>query len=170
MKFRDIGYALGCMLVVFGLLFINPNFRAQQTAHVNTELLEQAEEQGLLNAKMPAGAKSVVENGCEVYGIVTGEITFELNDVSWTYHCAPAEVDADEVPDISDVEGSFKALDTKVQHCPAVVSVSDDGVGKIVWYDPVAGVAYSLSMAENANGDTLQSIANFMYNPMQGNS
>ena len=169
MKLRDIGYILGCILLVVALLTINPNYRKELNV-VNDELLEQAQEQGLLNAQLPLGATSVVENGCEVNGVVAGEITFELNDVNWTYHCAPVAADGDAVPDISGVEGVFKTLEAQVQGCPALVSVNDDGVGKIVWYDAAPGVAYSLSMASNANGDTMQSIANFMYTPLQGDA
>lgn len=165
MKLREIGYILGCMLLVAGLIMINPSYR-QVLTEVNVNLLEQAEEQDLLETEMPLGATSVVENGCEVNGVVAGEITFKLKGVKWTYHCAVISAEGDTVPDISGVEGDFKTLETQVQHCAAVVSVSDEGIGKIVWYDAAPGVAYSLSMAEEANGDTLQSIANLMYTPL----
>jgi len=169
MKLRDIGYILGCIFMVIGLIMINPSFR-QVIHEVNVELLAQAEEQGLLTVEMPLGATKVVENGCEVNGVVAGEITFSLNGVNWTYRCAPVNAADEEVPDISELNGNFKTLETQVQHCPAMVSVEDGGAGKIVWYDSVPGVAYSLSMAKNASGDTLQSIANLMYTPLQGNS
>lgn len=169
MKLRQIGYILGCILLVIGLMMINPNFR-QVINEVNVNLLEQAEEQGLLETELPMGAKNVVGNGCEVEGVLAGEIRFDLRSVDWTYRCAVISDAGEAVPDISGVEGEFKTLETQIQHCPAVVSVSDEGVGKIVWYDPAPGVAYSLSMASNANGDTLQSIANLMYTPMQGDA
>lgn len=169
MKLREIGYILGCILLVVALIMINPNYH-QVINEVNVNLLEQAEEQGLLETEMPLGATSVVENGCEVNGVVAGEITFKLKGVSWTYRCAPVTAAEETVPDISGVEGDFNTLETQIQHCPATVSVNDEGVGKIVWYDPVPGLAYSLSMASNANGDTLQSIANLMYTPVQGDA
>lgn len=169
MKLREIGYILGCILLVIVLMMINPSFR-QVINEVNVNLLEQAEEQGLLETELPMGAKNVVGNGCEVEGVLAGEIRFELRNVDWTYRCAVISDVGEAVPDISGVEGEFKTLETQVQHCPAVVSVNDEGVGKIVWYDAVPGLAYSLSMASNANGDTLQSIANLMYTPVQGDA
>lgn len=169
MKLREIGYALGCMLLVGGLMMFSPSMH-QSSVEVNETLLAQAEEQGLLEAELPVGAKNAVGNGCEVDGVLAGEITFELREVEWTYRCAAIAADGEAVPDISDVEGDFTSLETQVQHCPAIVYVSEDGVGKIVWYDVVPGVAYSLSMAENADGDTLQSIANLMFTPLQGDT
>lgn len=162
MRFRIIGLFAGAILLFVGVLMLNPEFRMIMN-EVNIELMEQAEEQGLLEAELPMGAKNVVGNGCEVDGVLAGEIRFELRSVDWTYRCAVISDAGEAVPDISGVEGEFKTLETQVQHCPAVVSVSDEGVGKIVWYDVTSETAYSLSMAENANGDTLQNIANLMY-------
>ena len=160
-----VGLFLGGILLFVGAFGMNPEFR-QIVNEVNVELMEQAEEQGLLETKMPMGAKNVVGNGCEVNGVLAGEIRFELRSVDWTYRCAMIEADGDTVPDISGLEGDFKPLETQVQGCSAVVSVNDAGAGKIVWYDEASAVAYSLSMAEDANGDTLQSIANLMYTPL----
>jgi len=169
MRLRIIGVFLGAILLFVGVISMHPEFRRSLNG-VNPELLAQVEEQGLLEADMPMGAKNVVGNGCEIDGVLAGEIRFELRGVDWTYRCAAISAEDEAVPDISGVEGSFKSLETQVQHCPAVVSVSDDGVGKILWYDPVPGVAYSLSMASDADGDTLQSIANYMYTPLQGDA
>lgn len=169
MRFRIIGLFAGAILLFVGVLMLNPEFRMIMN-EVNIELMEQAEEQGLLEAELPMGAKNVVDNGCEVEGVLAGEIRFELRGVDWTYRCAAINTEGETVPDISGVEGDFKTLETQVQQCSAVVSVSDEGVGKIVWYDAALGVAYSLSMAESANGDTLQSIANLMYTSMQGDA
>ena len=159
---RIIGLFLGGILLFVGVLMMNPEFR-QIVNEVNVELLEQAEEQGLLETEMPMGAKNVVGNGCEVDGVLAGEIRFELRNVEWTYRCALIDAADGAIPDISGLEGDFKTLDTQVQDCPAVVAVSDAGAGKIIWYDADSEKAYSLSMAEEANGDTLQSIANLMY-------
>lgn len=169
MGMRIIGSFAAAILLFVGVLMMHPAFR-QSFNEVNVELMQQAEEQGLLETELPMGAKNVVGNGCEINGVLAGEIRFELRGVDWTYRSAVIAADGDTIPDISGVEGDFKTLETQVHHCDAVVSVSEDGVGKILWYDVVPGVAYSLSMAENANGDTLQSIANLMFTPLQGDA
>ena len=162
---RIVGLFLGAILLFVGVLTMTPEFR-QIVNEVNVELLEQAEEQGLLETELPMGAKNVVGNGCEVAGVLAGEVRFELRNVDWTYRCAVIDAAEGEIPDISGLEGGFKTLDTQVHDCPAVVAVSDAGAGKIIWYDAAAEKAYSLSMAKEANGDTLQSIANLMYTPL----
>lgn len=166
MGMRIVGLFLGAILLFVGVLGMSPEFR-QIVNEVNVELLEQAEAQGLLEAELPMGAKNIVGNGCEVNGVLAGEIRFELRSVDWTYRCAALTADGEAVPDLSGVEGDFKSLETQVQDCPAIISVSEDGVGKLVWYDAASETAYSLSMAEDANGDTLQSIANLMYTPTE---
>lgn len=167
MKFRQLGYFAGCMLLVALLIMVNPSYNVSLTA-VNDELLAQAEEQGLLVVEMPVGASAVTENGCEVRGVVAGEIVFKLKNVYWTYRCAPMGGITDPLADISEIDADF-ALQTEaeVMGCPAVVSVNEGDMGKIVWMDPDTGAAYSLVMADNASADTLQSIANLMFTPLQ---
>lgn len=167
MKFRQLGYFAGCMLLVALLIMVNPSYNVSFT-EVNDELLAQAEEQGLLNVEMPAGAEQVVENGCEVRGVVAGEITFTLKDVAWVYRCAPLGAVTDPLADISATEGDFAVqTEAEVMGCPAVVSVTEGEGGKIIWADPDTGAAYSLVMGDNASAGTLQSIANLMHTPLQ---
>lgn len=164
MKFRQLGYFAGCMLLVALLVMVNPTYH-QGFTKVDEVLLEQAEEKGLLNVEMPVGATNVVENACEVQGVVASDVTFKLKDIVWEYRCA---VDCEPMTDISGVEEAFAVqTETEVMGCPAVVSVNEGGLGKIIWSDPDTGAVYSLAMAENASADTLQSIANLMHTPLQ---
>lgn len=167
MKFRQLGYFAGCMLLVALLIMVNPGYNVSFT-NVNEELLAQAREQGLLHVEMPAGASAVTENGCEVSGTVAGEITFKLKEVVWTYRCADVGGITDPLTDISATDTEFAVqTETEVMGCPAVASVNEGDMGKIVWMDPDTGAAYCLIMADNASADTLQSIANLMHTPLQ---
>lgn len=164
MKFRQLGYIAGCMLLVALLVMINPTYR-QVLNEVNVVLVEQAQEKGLLQVEMPVGATNVVENACEVQGVVAGDVTFKLKGVAWEYRCA---VDCEPMTDISGVDESFAVQsETEVMGCPAVVSVNEGEMGKIIWTDPNTGAVYSLVMADKATADTLQSIANLMHTPLK---
>ena len=149
--------ALVLLLVLVVLIVINPESR-MVLQEVNLTLLTEAEAQGLMDAELPMGASSIVRDGREINGAVTGEMRFKLRGVKWVYHCAAA----DALTDVSGVEGDFDALDTEVMGCPAQVFHSADGVGKIIWFDEAAGKAHSLVMETKADGDALQSIANMM--------
>lgn len=165
MRMRIVGLFLGAILLFVGVLGMTPEFR-QIVNEVNVTLLNQAEEQGLLETELPMGATNIVENGCEVDGVLTGEIRFKLRCVKWSYRCASVASMDEALPDLSGMDGAFDTLETQVRECPAAVSVNDEGAGKIIWYDAASGRAYSLSMAEDANGDTLQSIANLIFTPV----
>ena len=167
MKFKQLGYFLGCMALVGLLVMVNPAYNVSFT-QVNEELLAQAEEQGLLVVEMPAGASGVTENGCEVQGTLTGEITFKLKDAAWTYRCAAVGGITDPLTDISEITlDNPRTTQTEVMGCPALATVNEGEMGKIVWMDPDTGAAYSLVMTKGASADTLQSVANLMHTPLQ---
>ena len=55
-----------------------------------------------------------------------------------------------------------------VSYCVARLSYEDGGGGKIVWFDPVPGLLYSLSMNSNASAEQLTELAVQLFSPAQG--
>lgn len=172
MNFQKIVYAILCFVLVIALMSFQPGGRGVKAdVDVNEDLLAQAEAAGLLSVELPAGAESVIYNGCEVDGALTGEVYFTLNNVIWTYRCAAVDAAGEEIPDLSGMSGSFaNVIETELQGRPAVISCTGGETGKIIWLDEATSLVYSLTMDSNAYGDVMQSIANLMFTPMQGNA
>lgn len=158
----------GCLLLLLlALIMFNPSYR-QVLQEVKVELLAAAEEQGLLETKMPLGASAVVENGCEVNGMTVGEIRFKIDGVRWVYRCAKVGALTEPLTDISEAGNDFTHIQkTEVMGCPAEIAVNDGDNGRIIWMDPDSGAAYSLTVEDRGDGDALQGIANFMHTPLQ---
>lgn len=164
---KNLIYAALCFMLVLALLSFQPGDTTTLTK-VDDELLQQAEDMGLLTVELPAGAENTTFNGCEVDGTLTGEVYFELNGVVWCYRCAEVPFGGTELPDLSELDGDFANVqDTQVLGCQGKISVTGGETGKIVWYDGMSGLAYSLTMASDADGDKLQSIANYMFEPVK---
>ena len=65
--------------------------------------------------------------------------------------------------------GSFSlSAAGKVSYCDAQLSYDEDGAGKIIWFDIVPGVEYSLSVESGASEDSLIAMANELFTPLQG--
>jgi hypothetical protein len=55
-----------------------------------------------------------------------------------------------------------------VSWCPARVYYNAGGEGKIVWFDIVPGLLYSLTMSNGASEKALEEMASQLYTPAQG--
>ena len=168
MRPQKVFLIAGCLvLVLLAMIFMNPTYR-QVLQEVNVEQLAAAEEQGLLETKMPLGASAVVRNGCEVNGMTVGEIRFKIDGVRWVYRCAAVGEVTEPLTDISETGDGFAQMHTtQVMGCPAEIWVNGGENGKIIWMDPVGGGAYSLTVADDADGDALQGVAAFMHTPLK---
>ena len=50
----------------------------------------------------------------------------------------------------------------------AQLSYDEGGAGKIIWFDIVPGIEYSLSVESGANAEALSDMASLLFTPMQG--
>ena len=124
---------------------------------------------GYQMAVAPDGAEQVVYDVLMLDGLAVGETTFVLDGISYTYRTAATpEITAD-FADISGLTTPYPVNEsTAVSYCDARLSYEDGGNGKIVWFDPVPGLLYSLSMDSSASADALTEMAMQLFSPAQG--
>ena len=95
------------------------------------------------------------------------ETAFTLSGARWVYRTAPGEL---ELVDISGL-GSFSlSAAGKVSYCDAQLSYDEGGTGKIIWFDIVPGIEYSLSVDTGAGAEALTNMADTLFIPMQGDA
>ena len=93
------------------------------------------------------------------------ETAFTMNGARWTYRTAPGELELADISGLADL-----AVNTagKVSYCGAQLSYDEGGAGKIIWFDIVPGIEYSLSVESGANAEALSDMASLLFTPMQG--
>lgn len=120
-------------------------------------------------AVAPEGAENVVYNAFELEGLAVGETTFSLNGVSCSFRTAATGAVEEEFADISGVDLDFQNQAAgEVLWCPARLYFDEGGAGKIVWFDVVPGLLYSLSVDRDASGQGLLDMAEQLFTPAQG--
>lgn len=131
---------------------------------------EMVEAMGYHMAVAPEGASDVSYHALGLDGHTVGEVTFTLNDVRWSYRMAATIELHTEFRDISGQDGSYAVTgDTEVGWCPARISYTEGGAGKLIWFDVVPGLLYSLTMDSGAAEQALYDTAVQVYSPAQGN-
>lgn len=124
---------------------------------------------GYQMAVAPDGAEQVVYDVLTLDGLAVGETTFVLDGVSYTYRTAATTEITEDFADISGLTAQYPVNETAaVSYCDARLSYEEGGSGKLVWFDPVPGLLYSLSMDSNASADTLIQMAVLLFSPAQG--
>ena len=69
---------------------------------------------------------------------------------------------------ISGISGTFaENIESEVFWCSAKLRFNAGGQGKIVWFDVVPGILYSLSMDDGASEEALLDLANELFVPAQ---
>lgn len=120
-------------------------------------------------ATAPEQAKDVIYNAFALDGLTVGETAFVLNGIHYSYRMAETWEVGQDFADISGMDGSFQnEADVEVAWCPARLSYDDGGAGKIVWFDVVPGLLYSLSMDREASEEALLEMVNQLFAPAQG--
>ena len=118
-------------------------------------------------ATAPEGAEDVVISVFSQDGRTVAETAFTLSGARWVYRTAPGEL---ELVDISGL-GSFSlSAAGKVSYCDAQLSYDEGGAGKIIWFDIVPGIEYSLSVDTGASAEALTNMADTLFIPMQGDA
>ena len=116
----------------------------------------------------PEGARDIHYNAFHLDGLAVGETTFTLDGVSCAYRIAPTYDTRPDFADISGVEGDFARHDeTEIGWCPVRLDWDDGGGGKVVWFDPVPGQLYSLSVDAGASREGLLELAVQLFLPAQ---
>ena len=122
---------------------------------------------GYSMAIAPDGAKDITYNAVYYKNLTIGETTFVWNDIKHTYRIS-STIEIDEYfADISDFHLNGKEYNSEVLWCPARITIDADGQGKIVWFDIVPGLLYSLTIDKNASKESLLYMANILFEPAQ---
>ncbi len=126
------------------------------------------EELGYNVAVAPETATDVTYNAFRINNLSVAETTFLLDDIRYNYRMAATYEIAEDFDDISGT-GEFYDIQTsgEVGWCPARIYYNENGYGKIIWFDIVPGLLYSLSMETNASEDVLLSMAHTLFRPAQ---
>lgn len=125
---------------------------------------------GLDIAHAPAGAENIQYYVFSSEDLVVAETTFSYEDNVYSYRMAATLEIAEDFADISEMNDDFSVkVPGDVEYCRAKISFTPGGSGKIIWFDVVPGIVYSLSTDDNASEETLLRLANELFEPMQGN-
>lgn len=126
---------------------------------------------GLDLASAPMNAENIQYRVFPYQNLVVAETTFLYNDTPCAYRMAASQEITEYVVDISELNTNFSSvLPGNVDYCLAKLSFNPNKDGKIIWYDVVPGITYSLSVDTNASEELLLQLANEIFEPAQGDS
>ena len=123
---------------------------------------------GLNVAVAPENAKNITYNAFLLDGLTVAETTFQLDGITYAYRMAATMELQEDFADISGMPGPFEhEFADQVLWCSAKVSFDDGGEGKVVWFDVVPGILYSLSVDNDASEEALLELAQELFEPAQ---
>ena len=139
---------------------------ALELLHTAQDIVERL---GYPMAVAPEGAQDVTYNAFALDDLTVGETVFTLDGVTYSYRTAATGEVREDFADISGLTQDFSENEeSQVQYCPARIACDPGGAGKIVWFDVVPGLLYSLSMDQGASPEALQSMTEQLFSPAQG--
>ena len=119
----------------------------------------------------PQNAENITYNAFLVDGLTVAETTFQIDGITYAYRMASTMELLENFADISGLDGSFEQIAAgEVFWCRAKLSYHDGGQGKILWFDLVPGILYSMSMDSGASEEALLEMANSLFEPAQDNN
>ena len=123
---------------------------------------------GLDMAVAPEGSREITYAAREVAGLTAAETTFVLDGRRWCYRVAATGDLSEDFADLSGQSGDYACQEkTELGWCPARLLYTPGGAGKLLWFDMVPGLVYSLSTDEAAGGEELLAMAERLYVPVQ---
>lgn len=126
---------------------------------------------GLNVAAAPADAEAVTFNAFAQDGLTVAETVFVLDGITYTYRMAATAELEEDFADLSGLElPSAQTEESNVAWCSARISYCAGAQGKIIWFDVVPGLLYSLTMDDGASQEALLDMANTLFEPAQGDS
>ena len=119
----------------------------------------------------PEQAENITYNAFRLDGLTVAETTFQLGGITYAYRMAGTSELMEDFADISGLAGSFDQIAAgEVFWCRAKLSFNEGGQGKILWFDLVPGILYSMSMDTGASEEALLDMANSLFKPAQENN
>lgn len=119
-------------------------------------------------AVAPEGATDITYDAFRINDLTVAETTFLFGDIRYRYRMAAT---ADISEDFADISGTGTNYDThittEIAWCPAKAYYTETGYGKIIWFDIVPGLLYSLSMETNSSEEALLQMARTLFAPAQ---
>lgn len=146
------------------------------TARANTlEVLTTASQilraTGLNVTVAPDDAENITYNAFRLDGLTVAETTFQIDGITYAYRMAATMELLENFADISGMDGPFARIAAgEVYWCRAKLNFNDGGQGKILWFDLVPGILYSMSMDRDASREALLDMANSLFEPAQDNN
>ena len=116
----------------------------------------------------PADARDITYNAFLLEGLTVAETTFELDGIRYSYRMAATAELLEDFTDISGMAGPFERISAgEVAWCRAKINYTPGGQGRIIWFDVVPGILYSMSMDRDASDEILLELANALFEPAQ---
>ena len=123
---------------------------------------------GLNVTVAPEHAKNITYNAFLLNQLTVAETTFQIGGTTYAYRMAGTNELLEDFEDISGLEGPFEKIAAgNISWCKAKISLNQDGQGKIIWFDLVPGILYSLTMDKDASKEALLDMANMLFEPAQ---
>ena len=116
----------------------------------------------------PDAAQDITYNAFLLDGLTVAETTFELDGIRFSYRMAATAELLEDFTDISGMEGPFERISAgEVAWCRAKINYTPGSQGRIIWFDVVPGILYSMSMDRDASDEILLELANELFEPAQ---
>ena len=126
---------------------------------------------GLNVTLAPNNAENITYNAFLVDGLTVAETTFQIDGITYAYRMAGTMELLENFADISGLDEPFEQVAAgNVHWCRAKISFNHGGKGKILWFDLVPGILYSMSMDSGASDQALLKMANSLFEPAQDNN
>ncbi len=116
----------------------------------------------------PEGAQDVLYHVFSLGDLIVAETSFMWEGVRYSYRMASTSEIFEDLPDISETKGNYTVEQkSEVGWCPAQLYYTEGEVGKVIWFDVVPGLLYSLTMDDGASEKMLLDMAETLYTPAQ---
>lgn len=123
---------------------------------------------GLDVAVAPENAENITYNVFPLQGLTVAETTFAVDGITYCYRMAATAAIEEDFADISGTDSPSGTLAAcKILWCNAKIGVNPGGSGKLIWFDVVPGILYSLTMDSGASEEALLEMANYLFQPAQ---
>lgn len=148
--------------------FLTANAGSMEVLTTASQILEVT---GLDVTVAPKIAENITYNVFIMDDLTVAETTFQIDGITYVYRMAGTLELFEDVADISGLEAAFEEnASGEVYWCSAKLSYNNGGRGKILWFDVVPGILYSLTMDSAASNEALLEMANTLFVPAQDNN
>ena len=122
-------------------------------------------------AVSPEDASEVLYRVFLYDGLTIAETSFLYEETRYSFRMAATTEIRVPFADISGTDNTYEThLSGELLWCPAELYFNEGGAGKIIWFDIVPGLLYSLSADNNASETSLLSVAELLFDPAQDNN